>query len=132
MQEWQKFENVCQDAIRTYFPRRNWIVERQRAGSYGRLDFYVRKKGPGGRRLVFECKHMPAAGLRRGDVNQALNYKACGASQAIILVSTDTPVPRTVADYARGKRVPLLSVSMGRGELVRFFRNVATMAWEVR
>ena len=137
MKDWQQkgreFEDVCEDIIVSCFPTRYWVVDREWTASYGRIDFFVRRKGVGGRRLVIECKHMPVAGLRRMDVDQALRYKRSGARDAILLLSENTPVPTRVAEYAKRKKVVLLFVVWReRRELVAFIRNVATVFWRLR
>jgi len=127
----KEFEDLCQRLIGFCFPAREWWVDREWRAAHGRIDFFVRRKGGGGRRLVFECKHMPEVGLRRRDVDQARRYKRSGAADAIILVSADTPVSRVVASYAEHRKVVLLSVKMGR-RLPSLIRNVARVLWQVR
>lgn len=128
----KEFEDFCKGIIEIRFLGRNWVVEEQRSGSYGRIDFYVRRKGAGGRRLVFECKDMSGTRLRREDVDQARRYKRSGAKDAILLVSADTPVPSEVASYAEENGVVILPVRMREKEPFQSIRNVATVLWHVQ
>ncbi len=126
------FEEVCKTVISKVFRPPDWEIKRERATAYGkRIDVYARKKGLKGKRLAFECKDHPANGLKRGDINQAREYRRSGA-EPILLVSSRTRVGEGVRDYADEQRVLVLCVNTEGWRLADDIRNVVRMLWHLR
>lgn len=92
-------------------------------GQTKRLDIRVSEARRGGRHLVIDAKHKPAAGVTPDDIRQVVDYRRrVRGSGAWIVHSHQTPVPETVRQLAEQNEVLLIPLNSNQNFMGRIAR----------
>jgi hypothetical protein len=117
---WRDFELYCENIIKEWFPEDKFRIAAQHSrvyidGKTRRFDFHIAERRVGGCGFVVDCKHFPVSNLRKNEIDTTLDYKkACKASKAIILVSSQSKGIREFKRLCDDNDVLLHVVGVGR------------------